>query len=129
VTTARLRLAAAALIGALAAFWFYLSSASVSSAVEAGTLSTTVLVGVGLASAINLAALVLAAVAAYYLPRGKATYFWFVIVVLAANCAASLADQFGVVDAIYLLVSLVAIGLTIALRRRSLRQLRGEPAQ
>lgn len=129
LTTTRLRWAAAALIGGLAAFWFYLSAASVSSAVESGNLGTVVLVAVGLASAVNLVALVLAAIAAYYLPQGKTVYFWFVIVVLVANVLATLADQFGLVDTIYLLGSLVAIGLTIALRRRSLRQLRGEPAQ
>ncbi len=133
MTTARLRTGAAALIAALAAFWFYLSSASVSSTVESGTLSTPAIVAIGLASAVNLVALVLAAVAAYYLPhllnRGKSTYFWFVLTVLAANCVTAVADQFGVIDAIYLIASLVAIGLVITLRRSLLTRPRGEPAR
>jgi len=133
VTTARLRTGAAALIAALAAFWFYLSSAGVSSTVESGTLSTPAIVAIGLASAVNLVALVLAAVASYYLPRllnrGKSAYFWFVLIVLAANCVAAVADQFGVIDAIYLIASLVAIALVIALRRILARQPRGEPAR
>lgn len=133
MTTARLRTGAAALIAAIAAFWFYLSSASVSSTVESGTLSTPAIVAIGLASAVNLVALVLAAVAAYYLPRslsrGKGAYFWFVIIVLVANCVAAVVDQFGVIDAIYLLASLVAIALVIVLRRTLARQPRGEPAR
>jgi len=133
VTTARLRTGAAALIAALAAFWFYLSSASVSASIETGTLSTTMIVAIGLASAVNLVALVLAAVATYYLPRylprGKGIYFWFVLIVLAANCVAAVLDQFDLVDAIYLIASLVAIALVIGLRRSLPTQPRGEPAR
>ena len=133
MTTARLRTGAAALIAALAAFWFYLSSASVSSTVESGTLSTPAIVAIGLASAVNLVALVLAAVAAYYLPRllnrGKSAYFWFVLIVLLANCVTAVADQFGVIDAIYLIASLIAVALVITLRRACTRQPRGEPAR
>jgi hypothetical protein len=129
VTTARLRLAATAAIATLAAFWFYLSSASVSSSVEDRSFSTAVLVVVGLAAAVNLVALVLAAVAVFYLPRGKPAYFWFVVVVLAANSVASLADQFGIVDVVYIVACLVALGLTIGLRRRLPRRPRAEPGR
>lgn len=128
VSIERLRLATTALIGVLAAFWFYLSSASVSASLESGSVSTPVLVATGLASAINLVALVLAGVASYYIPRGRALYFRFVIVVLAANAFASVFDQFGVVDAFYLTGVLAAMGLTLALRRRCARRPRGAPA-
>lgn len=127
MTTARLQVAAAALIGGLAAFWLYLSSARVSFAVEAGTLSTPMLVGVGLASAVNLVALVLAALAAYFLARSTHLNFWFVVIVLTANCLAVFVNPFTLVDGFYLAACLVALGLVVQMRRSVVTQLRGAP--
>ncbi|HEV8024586.1 MAG TPA: hypothetical protein VGP37_06860 [Candidatus Nanopelagicales bacterium] len=127
MTIARLQMTAAALIGGLAAFWFYLSSARVSSAVEAGTLSTPMLVGVGLASAVNLIALVLAAVAAYFLARGTRINFWFVVIVLTANCLTVFVNPFTLVDGFYLAACVVALGLVAQMRRSVVTQLRGAP--
>lgn len=97
-------------VAIVAAWWFYLGSASVSAQIESGSLSGPALATLGVLTALNFAALILAALAVRLkkrLPRG------FVVVVLVINAISALLDQVGGVDIAYAAVATLALGLVV----------------
>lgn len=94
----------------VAAWWFYLGSASVSAQIESGTLSGPALATLGVLTAVNFAALILAALAV----RLKRPFTrGFVVVVLVINAVSALLDQVGGVDIAYATIAIFALGLVV----------------
>lgn len=97
-------------VAIVAAWWFYLGSASVSEQIERGTLSGPTLATIGVLSAVNLGALVLAALAVR-LERALARVF--VVAVLVMNALSSFLDQVGPADIAYAAAALLALGVVV----------------
>ena len=97
-------------VAVVAAWWFYLGSASVSTQIESGSLSGPALATLGVLSAVNFGALILAALAVrleHRIARG------FVVVVLVINAISALLDQVGATDVAYAAVVAIARGLVL----------------
>lgn len=97
-------------VAIIAAWWFYLGSASVSAQIELGAVSGPALATLGVLAAVNFAALILAAIAVR-LDRRAARVF--VVVVLAANAVSVFLDQVGASDVAYAIAVLLALGLVL----------------
>ena len=97
-------------VAAIAAWWFFLGSASVSTQIESGTLSGPTLATLGVLASVNFGALVLAALAVR-LDRRVARVF--VVVVLSANAISALLDQVGAWDVAYAAAVVLALGLVV----------------
>jgi hypothetical protein len=97
-------------VGVVAAWWFYLGSASVSTQIESGSLSGPALATLGVLSAVNFGALILAALAVRLKHRLARV---FVVVVLVANAVSALLDQVGAPDLAYAAIVTMALGLVL----------------
>ena len=97
-------------VAIVAAWWFYLGSASVSAQIESGSLSGPVLATLGVLTAVNFGALILAALAVRLRKRLARSY---VVVVLVVNAISALLDQVGGVDIAYAAMVMLALGLTL----------------
>lgn len=103
-------IAATIAVAVIAAWWFFLGSASVSAQVERGALSSAALAAIGVLAAANLGALILAAIAVRLKgPVSRA----FVVVVLAANFIPAFLDHVGVLDIAYAAAVALALGLVL----------------
>jgi hypothetical protein len=94
----------------VAAWWFFLGSASVSAQIERGTLPGPALATLGVLAAVNFGALILAALAVR-LDRRVARIF--VVVVLVANAISAFLDQVGPLDIAYAAAAVLALGLVL----------------
>ena len=97
-------------IAVIAAWWFFLGSASVSAEAQLGRLGPAQLATLGLLSAANLGLLILAAIAVR-LRRLAARVF--VAVVLVANIIAAFLDQVGPLDIAYAVAVVISLGAAI----------------
>lgn len=102
-------------VAVIAAWWFFLGSASVSAQIERGTLSGPALATVGVLTAVNFGALVLAALAVRLNRRSARV---FVVVVLAVNAISAFTDQVGTLDMAYAAAVVLALGLVVWSWRR-----------
>ena len=97
-------------VAVIAAWWFFLGSASVSTQIESGTLSGAALATLGVLAAVNFGALILAALAVRLSRRAVRV---FVVVVLAANAISAFLDQVGAWDVAYAAAVALALGLVV----------------
>jgi len=97
-------------VAVIAAWWFFLGSASVSAQIERATLSGAALATLGVLAAINFGALILAALAVRLVRRAARA---FVVVVLAVNAISALVDQVGAWDVAYAMAVALALGLVV----------------
>ena len=97
-------------VAVIAAWWFFLGSASVSTQIESGTLSGAALATLGVLAAVNFGALILAALAVR-LDRRAARIF--VVVVLMVNAISAFLDQVGPLDIAYAVAVVLALGLVL----------------
>ena len=97
-------------IGALAAWWFFLGSASVSARAVAGDTTAAMLATFGVLAAANLGALILSALAVRVDRRAARV---FVVIVLVGNVVSSILDEIGVFDVAYALASVIALSVTV----------------
>jgi hypothetical protein len=94
-------------IAVIAAWWFFLGSASVSTDAQLGRTSPAVLALLGTLAAANLGLLILAAITVRL--RGRLARI-FVVVVLVANIVAAFLDQVGALDIAYAVAVFIALG-------------------
>lgn len=97
-------------VAVVAAWWFYLGSASVSAQIERGELSGTELATLGVLSALNFGVLILAALAVRLerpLARG------FVVVALVVNAISAFLDQVGALDIAYAVAVVASLLLVL----------------
>ena len=93
----------------MAVAWLVLASLSVVHAIDGGSL-TSVTIIVGALSLANLGALVLATLAARSTARWLRAY---VVAVLAVNAIASVTDQIGLADILYLILCTAAVSVVV----------------
>jgi len=105
-------------VAVVAAWWFFLGSATVSAQVQAGTLSPSALAALGVLTAINFGALIISALAVR-LDRPIAKVF--VVVVVAINVPLAFWNLVGPLDIAYGVAALIALALVLWSWRRDSR--------
>lgn len=108
-------------LAVLAVVWFFLGSASLSAAIGRGTFSSAALAILGVLTMANMGLLILAAVANR---SSRSALRVFVVVVLGLNAVASIADQIGPADVLYLLLTVAALLMVVLAWRHSPRESR-----
>ena len=101
--------AATVAVATVAVAWLVLGSPSAVRAINSGSL-TSVTIIVGALSLANLSALVLATLAARSTARWLRAY---VVAVLAVNAIASVTDQIGLADILYLILCTAAVCVVV----------------
>jgi len=105
-------------VAVIAAWWFFLGSATVSAQVQRGSLPPSALAAVGVLTAMNFGALIISALAVR-LDRPIARVF--VMVVLAVNVPLSLWNMVGALDIAYAVAAAIALALVLWSWRRGSR--------
>ena len=97
-------------VAVIAAWWFFLGSASVSTQIEGGTLSGPTLATLGVLAAVNFGALILAALAVRLSRRAVRV---FVVSSNRAPQISEMLDQVGAWDVAYAAAVVLALGLVV----------------